>query len=54
MANSFGGFMGTLQSFTQEKNVFLRERASRSYDVGPYFWGKGLAEFPFELIYPII
>ena len=42
--------------------IFLRERLNKSYSTGAYvtfiikfkFWGKSLADLPFDLCYPIV
>ena len=52
--NAFGGLNGTLSVFSLERPLFLRERSNQTYAVSSYFWGKSLAEFPFQLLYPII
>ncbi|KAL4512556.1 hypothetical protein ABPG72_020393 [Tetrahymena utriculariae] len=42
----------SVATFSAEKPLFVRERFKKSYGVGPYFWGKNLAEFPFHILYP--
>ena len=37
-----------------ERSLFLRERLNQSYTAGAYFWGKSMANFPFELFYPFL
>lgn len=51
---AFGGIQGSIHTFSAEKSLFLRERLNKSYGVGTYFWGKSLAEFPFQLLYPAV
>jgi len=51
---AFSAIQGALSTFSQERSLFIRERLSKSYNVGPYFWGKNLAELPFQILYPII
>jgi len=51
---AFGSIQGALASFSHERPLFLRERQSNSYQTGPYYWGRSLAELPFDLIYPIL
>lgn len=45
------GIQTTLNTFSGEKPIFLRERFSKTYSTLPYFWGRSLATFPFEIIY---
>jgi len=53
--NSFmSTVQGTLMSFPQERDVFLKENSSRLYGVVPYFLAKNLPEIPFQLISPTI
>lgn len=52
--NAFSSIQGSIATFSVERPLFLRERLNKSYSVGPYFWGKNLAEFPFHLLYPIL
>eukprot|EP00826_Nyctotherus_ovalis_P046230 TRINITY_DN51_c0_g2_i5.p1 TRINITY_DN51_c0_g2~~TRINITY_DN51_c0_g2_i5.p1 ORF type:complete len:706 (+),score=187.88 TRINITY_DN51_c0_g2_i5:214-2331(+) len=40
--------------FPEERAVFLREQASSLYDISAYFMGKIIAEFPLNLLIPII
>jgi hypothetical protein len=44
---SFGAIQGSITTFSSERSLFVRERLSKSYGVGPYFWGKSMAELPF-------
>lgn len=52
--SAFSSIQGSIATFSVERPLFLRERLNKSYSVGPYFWGKNLAEFPFHLLYPIL
>jgi ABC-type multidrug transport system ATPase subunit len=52
--SGFTSITGSLGTFSQEKPVFLRERLSKSYSPGAYFWGRATSELPFLLAYPII
>lgn len=52
--SAFSSINGSIATFSVERPLFLRERLNKSYSVGPYFWGKNLAEFPFHLLYPVI
>jgi ATP-binding cassette, subfamily G (WHITE), eye pigment precursor transporter len=46
-------FVG-LAVFHQEKVVFLRERASKTYRVGSYYLAKTLAEIPLIILFPAL
>eukprot|EP01017_Pseudomicrothorax_dubius_P038217 TRINITY_DN5697_c0_g3_i2.p1 TRINITY_DN5697_c0_g3~~TRINITY_DN5697_c0_g3_i2.p1 ORF type:complete len:313 (+),score=49.66 TRINITY_DN5697_c0_g3_i2:615-1553(+) len=50
----FGAVQGALGTFSAERPLFLRERLNKQYTVAAYFWGKGLSEFPFQIIWPWI
>lgn len=52
--SAFSSIQGSIATFSIERPLFLRERLNKSYSVGPYFWGKNLAEFPFHVLYPIL
>lgn len=52
--NAFSSINGSIATFSAERPLFLREILNKSYSVGPYFWGKNLAEFPFHLLYPVL
>jgi len=43
-----------LIDFPQERPIFVREYASGSYGVGPYFFAKALVEIPFEFLRSIL
>eukprot|EP00043_Microstomoeca_roanoka_P000728 m.28780 g.28780 ORF g.28780 m.28780 type:complete len:766 (+) comp10476_c0_seq2:346-2643(+) len=47
---SFGGVFQIIFVFPSERAIVLKERASRSYHVGAYFWAKMLAELPRTLL----
>jgi len=51
---AFGSIQGSLATFSVERPLFLRERLNKSYEVGSYFWGKSLSEFPFHILLPIV
>ena len=40
--------------FSMERPVFLRERANKSYTIGPYFSSRNLVDLPFQLVQPFI
>ena len=50
----FGGLFGSLLLFHQERAVFLREFANKSYGVIPYFSAKSIVELPIALLFPIL
>ena len=50
---AMSALMKTLTSFTKEKVIINRERASRSYGVLPYFTGKLIAELPVGAFFPL-
>jgi len=52
MCVCFPSIVGGLTVFSFERALFLREVQNKTYGVGSYFWGKGLAEFPFYFVYP--
>jgi len=54
MMSGFGGTAGSLNVFNLERPVYIRERLSKSYSTGAYFWGKSAAEVPFLLFYPVL
>jgi len=49
-----GSAMPNLINFPQERPIFVREYASGSYGVGPYFLAKALVELPFEFLRSIL
>lgn len=50
---TFGNMIGVLNSFTNEKVVVERERASNSYHVSAFYLSKFFAEIPFNMLGPI-
>jgi len=46
----FGPLFGTIQAFSPEVNIVLRERMNNLYAMGPYYVAKLLVAIPFELI----
>lgn len=50
---TFSNLFGVLNSFTSEKVVVERERASRSYHISAFYFGKFCAEIPFNFIGPL-
>lgn len=51
---SFNAIFGSINIFSQERPVFIRERLSNTYRTSSYFMGRSLAYLPLELILPII
>jgi ATP-binding cassette subfamily G (WHITE) protein 2 len=51
---SFGPLFSAVLLFHEEKPLFIRERASRTYRVLPYYLSRSLAETPWQLLFPII
>ncbi len=53
--NQFMGSMfGTINTFSQERPVFLREQANKMYGVSAYFMAKTMAELPVFFFSPLI
>ena len=50
---AMAALMKTITSFTAEKTIVDRERASGAYDVAPYLIGKILAESPAGAFFPL-
>ena len=50
---AMAALMKTIASFTAEKTIVDRERASGAYDVAPYLIGKILAESPAGAFFPL-
>ena len=44
----------SISIFSIEKPLFLKERLSKTYSVGTYYWSKNLAELPFQILYPLM
>lgn len=51
---SFAGTFGIIFLFPAERIVVLKERASRLYNVGAYFWSKTFSELPRSLIFTLL
>lgn len=49
---AMGSLVKTCTTFPQERTIVTRERSKRSYEVGPYFLAKLLAELPIGAIFP--
>jgi ATP-binding cassette subfamily G (WHITE) protein 2 len=43
-----------LNNFPKEKEMLTKEKASRTYDIGAYFWAQTIAEAPILLVYPFM
>ena len=50
---AMAALMKTISSFTSEKTIVDRERASGAYDIGPYLIGKIVAELPAGAFFPL-
>ena len=50
---AMAALMKTISSFTSEKTIVDRERASGSYDIAPYLIGKIVAELPAGAFFPL-
>lgn len=50
----FVGILGSILVFIDERAIFLREQASRMYDIMPYYVAKDLIELPSNLLLPLI
>lgn len=51
---SFSSIFGSINIFSQERPVFIRERLSNTYRTTSYFVGRSLAYLPLELLLPIV
>jgi ABC-type multidrug transport system ATPase subunit/ABC-type multidrug transport system permease subunit len=51
---SFGGATGPTYLFAMERAVVMREKASRTYAIGPYFLAKFFADLPINILLPLI
>eukprot|EP00615_Pteridomonas_danica_P010282 CAMPEP_0114370538 /NCGR_PEP_ID=MMETSP0101-20121206/32580_1 /TAXON_ID=38822 ORGANISM="Pteridomonas danica, Strain PT" /NCGR_SAMPLE_ID=MMETSP0101 /ASSEMBLY_ACC=CAM_ASM_000211 /LENGTH=629 /DNA_ID=CAMNT_0001522107 /DNA_START=17 /DNA_END=1905 /DNA_ORIENTATION=- len=51
---TFGNMFAVLQTFSEEKVVVERERASKSYRLSSFYLGKVSAELPLNLISPAV
>ena len=49
---AMGSLVKTCTTFPQERTIVTRERSKRSYEVGPYFLAKLLAELPIGALFP--
>ncbi|EDQ85608.1 uncharacterized protein MONBRDRAFT_34196 [Monosiga brevicollis MX1] len=54
MNQSFGGVFSIIFVFPEEKAIIHKERSSRSYQVGAYFWSKMLVNIPRSLLANLI
>ena len=51
---AMGSLVKTCTTFPAERTIVTRERSKRSYDVGPYFLAKLLAELPVGALFPAV
>ena len=51
---SFMGLFGIIFMFPSERAIIFKERASRTYHVGAYFWSKTAAEMPKMLLVSLL
>jgi ATP-binding cassette, subfamily G (WHITE), member 2 len=51
---TFSPIMGVLFAFLQERSLFLREYASKTYGVIPYYLSKTLIDIPFLVLIPLL
>lgn len=54
MNQAFGGVFGIIFLFPTERVIVLKERASRAYHVGAYFWSKTVSELPRTTIVALV
>jgi len=54
MGQIYNPMQSVLLLFIEEKPVFLREYASKTYGVWSYYISKSIVEAPFEIALPII
>ena len=51
---AFSAVFGSINIFSQERGVFIRERLSNTYRTTPYFIGRSLTYIPLELLLPVM
>ena len=51
---SFGPLISTLNVFTIEKSIVMRERQAKSYHLSSYYLTKFVTSIPLEVIFPCI
>lgn len=51
---SFSAIFGSINIFSQERPVFIRERLSNTYRTSAYYIGRSFAYLPLELALPVI
>jgi ABC-type multidrug transport system ATPase subunit len=49
----FGPLFGTVQAFSPEVNIVMRERTAKLYSAVPYYFAKVAVSFPFD-VFPLI
>jgi hypothetical protein len=50
MMSGMSSIQSTLFLFSSEKALFRRETINHTFDAGPYFLGKSVSAFPFQVI----
>lgn len=51
---AMGSLVKTCTTFPAERTIVTRERSKKSYDMGPYFLAKLLAELPVGALFPAV
>jgi hypothetical protein len=51
---SFAAIFNSINIFSQERPVFIRERLSNTYATTSYFFGRSFAYLPLELFLPVL
>ena len=49
-----GSMFGTINTFSQERPVFLREQANKMYGISAYFMAKTMVELPVFFFSPLL
>ena len=50
----FSGIFGSINVFSVERPIFIRERLSNTYSTTSYYIGRSLAYMPLEIILPFV
>lgn len=51
---SFSAIFGSINLFSQERPIFIRERLSNTYDTSSYYLGRSSAYLPLEILLPLL